>query len=853
MDVRPPSTVGARLLGPGARTALLTAAVAAAGLLALTALPQDPVLPPPPLPQGVLLAALLAAMLATEMRQVHVEVRRQAHSFSLTSAPLLVGLLYCPPDHLVAARLATAAVAFAVQRMRPTKVAFNLAGYLLDACLLVLVTDLLSGPRPQVDLWLAVTVHLAATASEVVAACLVLLVIRINSGPLGSRDLVEAVVTSAAFTTVCTVAAVTGALLLEQGPVGWLLLVLLSASAFASYRVQVALRRRHASLELVKGFVELGAQTTADSGDSGALGAVLLARLREVVRSERAKLLLPADDGDGWVVHASAHEDGTAPMLIRTGRRSQDGLLAEVAADGGPRLLRRDTPDRHEAAFLSAHGLREAMVCPVDLGDHRGLVLVADRLGETSRLGRHDLALLQTLAGHLAVALRSARLLERQRHDARHDALTGLPNLVGLSELAAPLLAAGSPPAVLVLTLDRAAEVNAVLGHSSGDELLVLVARRLELALPGALVGRLSGEEFAVVLAPREGAPVLDDAVAAAARVEQALDAPVQLSSASVSTTASVGIAVAAAGDDLEAVVRRADTARTSSTATSTGPVVYTASMDEGRAERVGLLADLRLALDTDQLSLHYQPKLDLAFGLVTGVEALVRWDHPRLGRLSPDRFVPLAESTGLVEPFTHHLLSVALRQLRRWQDGGVDVSVAVNLSARNVANPALPDLVAAALTEAGVPATRLTLELTESTVMSDHARAVPVLERLAAIGVTLSLDDFGTGYSSLSYLQRLPVQELKIDRSFVRGLETTASAQDSAVAAALIRSITALKETLGLRIVAEGVEDAHVLERVRDLGCDLVQGYHVARPAPADQLDPATTRLRTTHDPARG
>ncbi|WP_139711355.1 bifunctional diguanylate cyclase/phosphodiesterase [Streptomyces sp. NP160] len=474
---------------------------------------------------------------------------------------------------------------------------------------------------------------------------------------------------------------------------------------------------------------------------------------------------------------------------------------------------------------------------------------MADRLGETATFARHDIALLQTLAGHLAVALRSAWLLDRQLHDARHDALTGLPDLVGLSELAAPLLTTGVPPAVLVLTLDRAAEVNAVLGHRSGDEMLQLVARRLELALPGALVGRLGGEEFAAALAPRDGVPALQDALAAAARVEHVLDAPVQLSSASVSTTARLGVALAEPGDDLGDALRRADTARTSSD--GTGAVVYTTSMDEGRAERVELLSDLRRALDTDQLMLHYQPKLDLAFGLVTGVEALVRWDHPRLGRLSPDRFVPLAESTGLVEPFTHHLLGVALRQLRAWQDGGVDVSVAVNLSARNVANPALPDLVAAALAQAGVPATRLTLELTESTVMGDHARAVPVLERLAAIGVTLSLDDFGTGYSSLSYLQRLPVRELKIDRSFVRGLEATASAEDSAVAAALIRSTTALKDALGLRIVAEGVEDADVLERVRELGCDVVQGYHVARPAAADQLDTSTTRLLTAGDAA--
>nr|WP_255480450.1 GGDEF and EAL domain-containing protein [Quadrisphaera sp. RL12-1S] len=683
--------------------------------------------------------------------------------------------------------------------------------------------------------------------------CLVLLVIRINSGPLEVGDVVGSVVPAVVFVVINAAVGLLVALLAGGGALGLVLLAVFVVVVVVTYRLHLVLRRRHASLQLVKDFVDLGARTAAQGGP---LAEVLLDRARTDLRAERAVVLLPSQDGEqGWTALARSTEGGLEPAPPRTGRRASDTLLAEVAASGQGRLVGARTRDRGHQQWLAAHGLRDAITCPLEVEGRRGVLVVADRTGDTATFGRDDLALLQTLTGHVEVALRSAWLVDRLRHDSRHDALTGLPNLPGLAELAAPLLATGPAPAVVVLALERASEVKAVLGHRSGDELLVLVARRLELALPGALVGRLGGDEFAVVLVPQDGAPALPAALAAAERIERVLDAPVQLTSASVSTSASLGLAVAQPGDELEDALRRADTARTNGGGAGggTGAVVYTSSMDEGRAERVELLSDLHRALDTDQLMLHYQPKLDLASGLVTGVEALVRWDHPRLGRLSPDRFVPLAESTGLVEPFTHHLLGVALRQLRSWQDNGVDVSVAVNLSARNVANPALPDLVAAALARAGVPATRLTLELTESVVMGDHARTVPVLGRLSALGVTLSLDDFGTGYSSLSYLQRLPVQELKIDRSFVRGLESTASAQDSAVAAALIRSITALKDALGLRVVAEGVEDAFVLERVRELGCDLVQGFHVARPAAADQLDAATTRLRTTPDVVGG
>jgi EAL domain-containing protein (putative c-di-GMP-specific phosphodiesterase class I) len=259
---------------------------------------------------------------------------------------------------------------------------------------------------------------------------------------------------------------------------------------------------------------------------------------------------------------------------------------------------------------------------------------------------------------------------------------------------------------------------------------------------------------------------------------------------------------------------------------------VYNPEMDRGRVERLALIADLRIALRQapQQLAVYFQPKLDLRSGKIVSAEALVRWNHPQLGVLSPDRFVPLAENSGLMDQFTPLVLDAALRECRRWWQQGSRVTVAVNLSARNVCDPRLPAIIAAALAKAGLPPSCLILEITESSIVADPAEALQVLDQIAGTGVTISLDDFGTGYSSLSYLQRLPAQEVKIDKSFVLGL-TSANPQSSR---ALIASITGLADHFDLRVVAEGVEDKDVMEELRGLGCDVAQGFYIGKPAPA-------------------
>jgi len=520
-------------------------------------------------------------------------------------------------------------------------------------------------------------------------------------------------------------------------------------------------------------------------------------------------------------------------------------LLTRVRENAEPIVVPRATRERGMRQWLAAHSARDAMIVPLPPGGLEGLLIVKDRIGDASTFTTDDLTLLQTLAGHLAVALRSAQLVQQLRHDATHDALTGLANRVLLTEQielalrSAPAVTDTEPsagpgrrprPAVLLLDLDKFKEVNDALGHHVGDSLLRVVATRLRTCVPpGGTVARLGGDEFAVLLPePVDGSDARRPAWHVADEVLAALIVPIVLPGASVSTRASIGIALGGPGFTGADLLRHADTAMYAAKAGDNPVVVYTDELDQGRAERLRMLADLTLAFEDEQLELRYQPQLDLQSGEMTSVEALVRWQHPSRGLLEPDCFVPLAESSGHIEELTRQVLRQALRQCRRWRDDGLDLVVAVNLSARNVNNANLPENVAAALAEAGLPADRLIMEITESSVMGDPRHTVPILQRLADIGVTLSLDDFGTGYSSLAYLQKLPVREVKIDKSFVMGLTGGHEARASSV---LVRSILTLGGNLDLRVVAEGVESAEVLELLRGLGCDVAQGHHIARP----------------------
>jgi diguanylate cyclase (GGDEF)-like protein len=432
---------------------------------------------------------------------------------------------------------------------------------------------------------------------------------------------------------------------------------------------------------------------------------------------------------------------------------------------------------------------------------------------------------------------RVTRRLERHvreiHHQALHDNLTGLPNRElfhdRLEQAIALARREAGTLAVLLIDLDRFKEINDTLGHQNGDSLLEQVGATLSAAVRESdTVARLGGDEFAVV-APRTDS---EGALQLAEKVRQALARPCIVMGIDLELDASVGISVFPEhGVDADTLLRRADVALYLSKEAH-APCLYAVEQDNYSPERLALASDLRRAVTAgDELVVFFQPQTDLRTGHIVRVEALVRWQHPTRGLLAPDVFLPLAKHTGLMRPLTRLVLEASLGQCRAWRDAGLDVAVAVNVSGRDLLDVTLPDEVADALRRLGVPADRLELEITEDTILTDPQRARSVLARLSELGVSLAIDDFGAGYSSLGYLKRLPVDVLKIDRSFVMNMS---SDENDAV---IVRSTIDLGHNLGLRVVAEGVEDGTAMRTLRELECDIAQGYYLSRPVPAADL----------------
>ncbi|SEE52791.1 bifunctional diguanylate cyclase/phosphodiesterase [Streptomyces sp. Ag109_O5-10] len=431
------------------------------------------------------------------------------------------------------------------------------------------------------------------------------------------------------------------------------------------------------------------------------------------------------------------------------------------------------------------------------------------------------------------VALDSTLWIARARAEEQlRDPLTGLPNRQWLLERIWTALddaeRIGARSALMLIDLDRFRSVNDTLGHLAGDRLLLQIADRLRAALPrGAEAARLGGDEFAVLL------PVADSTTSAtrvARGLVTALSSPLDLDGLTLVLEASAGVAVFPDHAlDAEGLLRRADVAMYQAKRDRTGVEVYESKRDSNTPDRLGLLGDLRRALDAHEVQLHYQPKVRFD-GQVAGLEALVRWVHPERGKVPPDEFIAIAESSGLMPHLTEYVLETALGQVAEWRAQGLRVPVAVNVSPRDVHTPGFAGLVAARLARHGVPAGALQLEITEHVLLEDPQRAADTLAGLNGHGVKMSLDDFGTGYSSLVHLRRLPVSELKIDRSFVARLAV--DNED----AEIVRCTVDLAHSLGLLVVAEGVEDDETWERLRDLGCDAVQGWLVAAAMPPEE-----------------
>ncbi len=456
------------------------------------------------------------------------------------------------------------------------------------------------------------------------------------------------------------------------------------------------------------------------------------------------------------------------------------------------------------------------------------------------------LVIFQYLVGEL---LKSKQRAEELRRKATTDELTGLSNREHFTSVVHDKIAAANVSAetfaVMLLDLDRFKEVNDTLGHHYGDVLLRDLSPRLkECVGPNGLVARLGGDEFAVL--PDADANDPDALKEAAERLLECVRQPVVVDELTLGIGASVGISrFPDDGEDVHDMLRRADVAMYSAKEDHTGWKVYENRLDRYSLRRFTVLNEFRRALDQEQFVLHYQPVVEIDGSRVRGAEALVRWEHPDLGMVPPNDFIPIAEQTGLIGSLTHYVLERAVAECKRWRSDGRELSVAVNLSVRDLLDLDLPGQVASVLTAHSLPAEALHLEITESMIMSDPDRALETVQHLRDLGVRISVDDFGTGYSSLANLKRLPISELKIDRSFISSLPHDES--DLIIVGSTIN----LGHDLRLNVIAEGVEDEITLKRLANLGCDLAQGYYFGRPLPSQEFVRVVDLIGGSADPA--
>ena len=771
--------------------------------------------------QWVWLALVTTGFLASELQAVYLRFGKEAYAFTFSEVPMVIGLYFVRPDLLVAARLVGAVLAFVWQRKDPQKAAFNCAMFALETTGAVWIwAHVLGGADPLGPRgWLATA--LVVLYASLLSSTMVSAVIIIATGAWPRR--LGEVFSLGELGDLANAAFALNAvyILTVDWRAVWLLLAVVSVLVLA-FRSYDAARQRSESLEQVNRFTELvGREVEVD-----AVARTVLLQVRAAFDAGVAELRLASGSlhPGGWHVTAAGVEAGQTRL---TERLTEGGGEAAI-------LVARGTRAEEHGAALQLHGVRDAMAVPMrSEGTVVGHLVVADKLGDVATFTAADLRQLHAFANHAAVALtnalRAAQIIEQARERERqalHDELTGLANrrLLGL-QLTEAL--AGDRAALLLLDLDRFREVNETLGHEIGDRLLCLVADRLTETLEGAtVVARVGGDEFAAVLAGADEA----EAVACAVRVGEALARPFDLNGLTVAIQASVGVADGARGADGVSMHRWADMAMNVAKDGRSGFEVYRREMDRTDSGRLGLLADLRVAVADGGLCVCYQPKVDTATGRVSSAEALVRWFHPALGSITPDDFIPLAEHSALITPLTMVVLADALRECRRWQRQLGQFSVAVNISQRSLVEAGFVEAVARTLGASGAPPGSLTLEITESSLMTDPDRALAALAHLRDLGVHVSVDDLGTGYSSLSYLQRLPVDEVKIDRSFLSDIS-------DARATAVLRSMVELGHRLGHRVVAEGVEDEATYHFVATLGCDEAQGFWLGRPMPAAEL----------------
>ncbi len=828
-----------RVVASGAFVATLALAAGVAGIAVVRATPVT-------LDLGTLVGGLALAVGFGVARSlaIEVDVGRDTARITPTEIPLVIGLLFLPGPVVLAAYVGVMVIARLIRRDTWPKLLFNVSCPTLTVAVTDLLAYLVVKPTwPWVPQWSAVLAGFVI--AHAITSCLtwtfLVLLDRRRPGE-SARPVVHAYLTGLLNAGLGLAAA---EMVLE---VLWgaLLVGLLTVTVAAVYRAYYGLLRDQRDLGVLND-LSLRVAVTGRGGDDDH------PELDEGGWSTAMELAREQLNATRVVLHRIPVQG--APHTVVAGQPLPSPLSrSDVAAvtPGGPlagtgQVLRLmgNSSDPLIVDALTARTASDVLVAPLRGADQLlGIIEVHDRQSRVRGFGKADERLVGTLASHLATALDNCRLLAQLRHDAYHDSLTNLRSRLGFREAATEVLRRDSTPcAVIVVSLELLSSVNDALGHVWGHRIVLDAGDRLRRILPdGVLTARLEGDTFAALLVDVCCSP---QALQVAEQVQAALSQPYPVDKLAVECNAVVGVAFTGVEPtrDADTLLQRADVALHAARGSDETVRSYVPSMGQVMLRRFHLVTQFRHALDTGQVDVHFQPQLALSTRQVIGVEALARWSHPEFGMLDPEEWVTVVETTGLIDPLTDFVLDRSLQQCRSWLDRGLSLSVAVNLSVRNLADAEFPSRVADALTRHQVPPALLGLELTESAVMSDPERALPVLRGLHGLGVRIAVDDFGTGYSSLAYLRRLPVDEVKIDKSFVLGLASDLG--DLAV----VRAIVDLGHSLGLTVVAEGVEQDATRDQLVEMGCDVAQGYLISRPLEAGRFD-AWLATRTVRVP---
>ena len=826
-------------------TLLIT--VAAVGLYVtvvsgLTALPA-----PFPIPWP--LAAL--AFYLGETNVVEVHFLRERHSFSLSELPGIVGLFFLAPnDYLLACLVGTGFALLADRDQSGLKRGFNLAQFGLAAVVALWVFHAIATPAvpPGPQEWLAA--FAAAGATSAIEATLVATAISLSGGASQFRQLPQMLSFSEMVAMANASLATLAVMVVWVDKRSIVLLAVPTAIVFLAYRAYMGEREKHERLELLYESSRL--LHYAPELDS-AIGA-LLDHARRMFRAERADLLLFPDPTLDAALRSSSGLTGGPETMVPVTVAADDHLRVRASREG-----RAFSALPGPTWTTDAGAIREAMVGPL-VGESGviGALTIINRLGEGTSFEPDDLRLLETVANQAAVALENgqleqslhelSRLKEELRHQAFHDSLTGLPNRPAFVEEVERRVAAvedGDPPPVVVfLDLDDFKIVNDTQGHAAGDELLVAVAERIGAQLrPGDLVARFGGDEFALL--PVAGSTV-DDALVMTQRIIAGLELPFRVQGTDVLVGCSAGISAVRGDAPVDEVLRNADVAMYRAKAEGKRRAqVFDPTMHSSIVERHALTSDLGRSVSRGDLTVAYQPIVALSSGRVVGVEALVRWNHPIRGPIDPTEFIRLAEENGTILALGRSVLQMAARQVVEWHrlPGLSVLGLSVNLSPLQLQHPGFIDEVAAEIEATGIDPRDLTFEMTETAMFRDIAATIATLDALRELGIRIAMDDFGTGYSSLAYLRRFPIDSLKIARELIAG----PSESDDPEAWAFARAIIALGNSLGLPIVAEGIETPEQLRVLRRLGCELGQGFLFGRPVAGADLEPYLIRSADT------